>query len=226
MENINLDQENNLLGDYYFKISYKSQKYKKSQEYQNWLKTMQEKYGLNGKEIFCDKDNAIIYTIHNDNDTKITCPICNSDLYNCIFCNKTQNKRSHKCCIKAYFKYCIKDHFKTRYIEIENNNKEFFKRIILFSFFPLFPLFFLIFAMFDLLYFNMIEDKDKEYEEKDNNIFIIIIFLFIFVTTINYAIIYYLLYLVVFIISLPFKLLLIKMYYGVLDVMMDDELDM
>ena len=30
--------ENNLLGDYYFKISYKSQKYQKSQEYQNWFK--------------------------------------------------------------------------------------------------------------------------------------------------------------------------------------------
>ena len=40
MENQNFDQENNLLDDYFFKISYKGQNYKISQEYKNWKKLM------------------------------------------------------------------------------------------------------------------------------------------------------------------------------------------
>ena len=224
MENINLEQENNLLGDY-FRISYKNQKYEKSQEYKKWKQTMQEKFGNVGKEIICNKDNTIIYKIHNDNDIKIKCPTCNSDLYNCIFCNKTRNKKSHKCCIKAYFKYCIKDHYKNRYIKFEQDkeSKNIFKRTLLSSFFPLFPIFYIIFAFIDLFYFNMREEKDNE---EENLILEIIAFSFIFVMTINFAIIYYLFFLILFLISLPFNLYPIKMYFGVLNVMMDDELDM
>ena len=82
MENNSLDQENNLLGDYYFKVAYKSQNYKVSQEYKNWKKIMIEKHGENGKEINCPNDCTIIYKIHRDNDESIICPCCNSVIYN------------------------------------------------------------------------------------------------------------------------------------------------
>lgn len=112
MENNNLDKEINLLGDYYFKVSYKSQNYKVSKEYKNWKKIVIEKYGENGKEIICPKDYTIIYKIHRDKDERITCPGCNSFIYNCIFYNKTLTYRPSDFCIRAYIRYNIKDIYK------------------------------------------------------------------------------------------------------------------
>ena len=160
MENQNSDQEINILEKTYFKISYKNQNYKKLKEYKEWKKLMEAKIGKGGKEIICDKDNIIIYKIHKDNDTEITCPICPSDIYNCIFCNKTQNEKSYKCCYRAYYKYFFKNKLKEIYFYHREDRKDenlkywahkFISEIIV-SFVPLFPsvlilIFFLLFSI-------------------------------------------------------------------------------
>ena len=75
MENQNI--ENNLLEENFFKLSYKNQKYKKLKEYKIWIKEMNKKFNNSGKELICDKDNIIIYSIYDKNFVYPKCPICN-----------------------------------------------------------------------------------------------------------------------------------------------------
>ena len=151
MENNNLDQEINLLGDYFFKVSYKSQNYKVLQEYKNWKKIMIEKYGKNGKEIICPNDNTIIYKIHNNNDERIICPGCNSVIYYCIFCNKMVISIPYDCCTRANLRYKIKNEFKEEFDYIFTNNNidnktgGYFYLLLIISFIPFFSTFNLFF---------------------------------------------------------------------------------
>ena len=131
MENINYDQENNLLGDYFFKISYPKQNYKELKEYQNWKKSVTDRIGKNGKEIICYEDNTIIYIIHNNNDEIIKCPTCNTDLYNCIYCNITQTEKCHICCLRAYLKYIFKANYKTCVHNLNQDQGNYFNELLI-----------------------------------------------------------------------------------------------
>ena len=218
MENNNLDQENNLLGDYYFTVSYKSQNYKKSQEYKNWNKIMIEKYGKNAKEIICPKDYTIIYTIHYNNDERITCPSCNSIIYNCIFCNKNLTRIPSDCCIRTSLRKKMKDKDKRKFdyiftnFEVDNETKEYYTSLIIVSFIPLISAFSLIGNIVQLLLSGIIDEitccKD----------FLIYIFFlaFLFIMGLIYGIIYYIIFTSFFILSIPFKLYPVKLYFGLL----------
>ena len=74
----NLLEKNN-----FFKLLYPNQNYKISLEYKQWKKSIEEKFGKNenGKEIFCKKDNIVIYNENVNNS--IICPICRKTLYRC-----------------------------------------------------------------------------------------------------------------------------------------------
>ena len=209
MENQNLEQ------DYYFKISYKTQNYKVSQEYQNWKKLMIEKYN-NGKEIICPKDDTIIYKIHNDKD-EIICPTCNSDIFNCIFCNKTVDYKTSNCCMKAFFQFhnfTIYKYLFTNF-EVYNDTKNDFIRFIFICFIPFISLFYFIFSIEYFLFSG--KDVQDEKECNDN-----ILIIFIFLMTIIYGVFFYFMFIIFFILSIPFKLYPIKILFGIIKIFLEN----
>ena len=228
MDNINYDQENNLLGDYFFKISYPKQNYKELKEYQNWKKTVTDKFGNNGKEILCNEDNTIIYIIHNNNDEIIKCPTCNTDLYNCIYCNITQTEKCHICCLRAYLKYIFKANYETCVHKLNQDEDIDFNVLLIKHFIPIFSSLLFTFTMFGLFCMNLGKKNIPFYEsieEKKKHYFILIylfIFLFLFIMAINYAIFYFLIFLCLFIVSLPFKLYFVKLYVCIIDAINDE----
>ena len=218
MENNNFDQENNSLGDYYFKVSYKGQNYKVTKEYQNWKKIMIEKYGKNGKEINCPKDYTIIYKIHNNNDESIKCPGCNSIFYNCIFCNKNQEFQPIDCCIISSLRYKVKNRYKEKFdyifINLDENNvaKKYFKRLIIISFIP----FTSAYPLISRMIFLLLDDKLDEIESCQDFFKALFFMAFMFIMSFIYGIIYYLIFISFFILSIPFKLFPVKLYFGLL----------
>ena len=164
MENQNIDLENNLLEENIFKYSYKNQNYKKSNEYKKWIKEMNIKFNNSGKEIICNKDNIIIYSIYDDNSKYIKCPICNSSIYSCIYCNNSENKENKKCCIKAYFKYYFKDKIKPINYNIESKDYS----LIIFLLIPFFSASIFIHSFMDRLYFDFKEEEDDYYYDDYN----------------------------------------------------------
>ena len=233
MENQNSDQEINILEKTYFKISYKNQNYKKLKEYKEWKKLMETKIGKGGKEIICDKDNIIIYKIHKDNDIKIICPICHSDIYNCIFCNKTQNEKSYKCCYRAYYKYCIKDELKEVFSNHRKDEKledwtDVFIYEILISFAPSFSAFLILSFFFAIFYSNLkIKDDEDDYDDYNNNfnfydccskidVVNVIFYGFAYIMSLIYGIFFSILFISFFILSIPFKLYPLTLLFDIL----------
>ena len=199
--------------DYFFKVSYKSQNYKVSQEYKNWKKIMIEKYGKNGKEIICPNDNTIIYKIHRDNDKRIICPGCNSVIYNCIFCNKMLTSIPYDCRTRANLRYKIKNEFKEEFDYIFTNNNidnktgGYFYLLLIISFIPFFSTFNLFFHI--ISFFDM---KEEILSCKDFLVFLFIV-AFTFIMALIYGIMHYIIYISFFILSIPFKSYPIKLYF-------------
>ena len=210
MENQNFDQENNLLDDYFFKISYKGQNYKISQEYKNWKKLMIEKYGKNKREIICPFDNTIIYKIDEYNE-RIKCPSCNSEFYNCIFCNKIDKNRTDRCCSKTYLKFKDEQIYNLLFTNerIEDYIVGDFVLLILSSFFPLTSPFPLICKIINIL----VSDLD---DEDVTSIFYIILTPFALIMSAIYGFFYYAIFISFFVLSIPFKLYPLKIYFALL----------
>ena len=131
------NQKDILLGNDYFQISYPNQNYKKSSEYKQWRKIVEKKFGKNGKEVFCEKDNIIIYQEEKSIDNVINCPICKINIYKCKYCNRIRDKITKNCCFIAVLND-IKEKIKIdKNLNIEENSEGFY--IIFFaSFIPLF----------------------------------------------------------------------------------------
>ena len=210
MENQNFDQENNLLGDYFFKISYKGQNYKISKEYKIWKKLMIEKYGKNKKEIICPYDNTIIYKIDEYNE-EIKCPTCNSEFYNCIFCNKTEKNKTNHCCSKAYLKFKDEQVYNLLFTDerIEDYIVGDYVILILCSFFPFTSPFPLICKIINLLI--------VDFDEGDvTTIFYCILTPFALIMSVIYGFFYYGIFISYFVFSIPFKFYPLKIYFGLL----------
>ena len=220
MENQNIDLENNLLEENIFKYSYKNQNYKKSNEYKKWIKEMNIKFNNSGKEIICNKDNIIIYSLYDDNSKYIKCPICNSSIYSCIYCNNSENKQNKKCCIKAYFKYYFKDKIKPLNLNIEINEfTEYF--LLLYLIIPLFSSSLFIHGLMGRLYLDFKEEEDDYYDDYNNynglnfnicdlccncSILDVSINSVQFLFTYIYAIFFLNIFLILIVLSIPFKL--------------------
>ena len=209
MENHNLEQENNLLGNDYFIISYQDQNYKILPNYQEWKRLMIEKYGDDGKEIKCWNDNTIFYAIHNDNEQILTCPTCKKWMYKCIFCNEVDKFNCHTCCFRACFYYIA---IKICKKPIENKN------MLYLFIFPFISTFISIYAVFGAFFIRKV--KYERMIDLEANFFLILtIFLYIALMSIIFGIIYHLLLIVFFILSIPCKLYPIKIYFILLDFM-------
>ena len=214
MENQNLGLENVLFEQNFFKLSFKNQNYKKLKEYKIWIKEMNIKFNKSGKEIICDKDNIIIYSIYDDNSKCIYCPICNSSIYSCIYCNNSENSENKKCCIKAYFRYYLKDKIRPLDNNIESNYWA-----ILALFMPLTCSILFVKGFIERLYFDFKKDEyDDYYDDYDYNgikfnyieslcsFLDISLYLVIFFFSFIYAIFFFILSLIIVIFSIPFKL--------------------
>ena len=210
MENQHVDQESNLLDDFYFKPTYKGQNYKILQGYKNWKKLMIEKYGKNGKEIICPKDNTIIYKIHNDNG-ETTCPTCNLVIYNCIFCNKISKNKTNNCCSKAYIKFKDEKIYNFLFTDLRTDEHIAgdYAILIMCSFFPLTSPYPLLCKIINLLLID-IEDEDIP------TIFFILLMAFALIMSAIYGILYYIIFSTFFILSIPFKLYPLKIYFALL----------
>ena len=225
MENINYTQESNLLGDYFFKISYPKQNYKKSIEYQKWKKIVIDKIGNNGKEIICNKDNTIIYKIYNDNDDIITCPTCNSYFYNCNFCNITQTEECHICCVRSFLKYEFNNYCKTSHLFGDRDEKKKFKKLLIYQFIPICSSFLFILVIHSLFFMSLGKKNIPYHEsgegENKKDCFFTINFLFLLfyslLMSIIFALFFVFVFLLFFIVSLPFKLYFVKLYIKMLD---------
>ena len=163
MENQNIDLENNL-EENIFKYSYKNQNYKNSNEYKKWINAMNIKFNNSGKEIICNKDNIIIYSKYDDNSKYINCPICNSSIYSCIYCNNSENKENKKCCFKAYFKYYFKDEIKPLNLKYEINELTHYF-LLLYLIIPLFSSYLFIHGFMERLYLDFKEEEDDYYDD-------------------------------------------------------------
>ena len=209
----------NILGENYFQILYPNQNYKTSLEYKQWKKNVEEILGKNGKEVFCEKDNIIIYQKYQKIDIGIYCPICNKFLYGCEYCNKISNQVTKSCCIQAFINENIKNSYK--FIKMENKeDKDDFYYNLFINFIPFSFLYRTI--LIPIIIFLSIENKrnimiDQVLENmKENlkNIFEFAFMFYILLMLIPYTILFYSIYLIILILSLPFKLYPIKLLLG------------
>ena len=102
-------ENDNILENSYFNLSYKNQKYNSFPEYKNWKKKINS-LGDKVTEIFCKRDNIIFLRNNDDLSNPIKCPKCGINIYICIFCKKTQYRV--RCCLKGYIKKIIENYKK------------------------------------------------------------------------------------------------------------------
>ena len=209
----------NILGENYFQILYPNQNYKSSLEYKQWKENVEEILGKKGKEVFCEKDNIIIYQKYHKIDIGIYCPICNKFLYGCEYCNKISNQVTKSCCIQAFINENIKNSYK--FIKMENKeDKDDFYYNLFINFIPFSFLYRTI--LIPIIIFLSIENKRnimidqvlENMKENLNNIFEIAFMLYILLMLKTYTILFYSIYLIILILSLPFKLYPIKLLLG------------
>ena len=203
----NLLEENN-----FYKLLYPNQNYKISLEYKQWKKSIEEKFGKNnnGNEIFCEDDNIIIY--NKDANDSILCPLCRRMIYLCNYCNKIKNGITTNCCFRAYFKEIITDkEILYKYINKKEMKTEFYE-IFGANFIPFVFIFQTLLISMFIFYLNLENEEGKTYDEsmiKKSNIFNVFYGIFVigyFLSMIiAFSIFFYFIYLIIVIISLPFK---------------------
>ena len=210
------NQKDILLGNDYFQISYPNQNYKKSSEYKQWRKIVEKKFGKKWKEVFCEKDNIIIYQEEKNINNVIKCPKCKIIIYQCKYCNRIRNEITKNCCFKALLND-IKEKIKIdKNLNIEENSEGFY--IIFFaSFIPLFFSFVNALVFIGFFYLDLENKKgilimDDIDEKKHLSVFLrFFLIVYLFSMTIAYSIFFYIIFIIILIISLPFKLYFIKL---------------
>ena len=213
--------ESNLLEEKYFKILYPNQNYELSSEYKLWKKEMEKNMGKNGKEIFCKKDNIIIYQKYEENDDIILCPICNATLYKCKYCSQIRNKKTKRCCSKALLKETqVKENviFQNLDKKYEKNQKEFYK-VFFSNFIPMFTSLQITLIFFRFLFLELENKKGEiimQTFDKKNFMcripFTIFLLFYYFSMAITYSMFFYIIFIINVIISLPFNLYNVKIY--------------
>ena len=215
MENEN--EINYLIENPYFKILYPYQNYEQSVEYQRWKKSLNEKIGKNGIEMFCKKDKIVTFI---DVKKELKCPICEQKYYLCSYCRKAEKKKT--CCIKGYIKSILDNESLYDYINIQDKyNRDYFIEEFCLMFIPLISNMSIYLDIFSLFYLGLI-NKDVNYEERISSQIIyffhkFLIVTFIFLMALIYMILYYICILTIIIISLPFDLYPIRIFIRFLE---------
>ena len=223
MEVENPNKEYNLLEkNNFFRLLYPNQNYKISLEYKQWKKSIEEKFGKNenGIEIFCKIDNIVIYNENVNNS--IICPTCRKTLYICKYCNKIQNRKITKCCFRTKIKEnIIEKKAIYKYINNQKNQLEEFYLLFIINFTPFCFLPQIVLIFMDLFYLDLENEEGESYDcliDKKSNIYkipIAILFIGYYLSMlIAFSIFFYILFLNIIIISLPFKLYPIKIIIG------------
>ena len=213
------DMEINLLDNYCFKLLYPNQKYEKSIEYQKWKKAISKNDNDNGIEIFCRKDNIIIYK-KKEEFNNLRCPICKQIFYFCPYCKRAEKFK--RCCIKSYIKDILNDELLYRFINNKDAKKDFIE-IFLFTLIPFLSNIIIYFSIFCILYFDIIKNGVSNSERNVNNFWVLYIIVFIgffVLMAIIYTIPLFFCYIFIIIFSLPFKLYPLKLFLGFIDIIM------
>ena len=169
---------------------------------------MIEKYGDERKEIKCWNDNTIFYSNHNNNNQAIACPTCGKNMYKCIFCNAIDKYNFPLCCFRACFDHIINE--KIYKEPIEN------KTMLYLFIFPFISMTISIYALICAFFCKKIKIERIIALEK-NILLVLIITCFTFLMSIVFGIIYQLLLIGFFILSIPCNLYPIKIYFLLLD---------
>lgn len=222
-----------------FKQEYKGQHLNNNSEFLKWKKEMETKYGNNAKLFKCLIDDIYFYTSYKDYNTfpfyQSICPLCQTPT--CYFCNKYGGKDdlfSGNCCIKRRIRcQFLKDGF--TYIipskELDEAKFKKFKHIFIVFFIPVFNILFLILELHLSFFYEMIR-KDARNDKKrgelyneveiylrEHNIFCIVATInigFALLISIPFIILYYIFLIVLFIISIPFKLYPLFFFLGII----------
>ena len=216
--------EKNEIDSNYFRIDYKNQNYEISNIYKKWL----EKKRLNnnnGEEIKCEKDNIVLFT--SNNEKSIICPICNSKYYKCLSCGRVSNTELSECCFKANFKKLIKNEKIYKYTVNDLNDDDiinFIFLIILFFFIPTMigiavGLYSFYFFFFDLKNKRNEKYYDAFYKKEGFLCFLrnFSMIICIFLTSVVYTILFYFIFILFFLVSMPFKLYPVKIFVGIFE---------
>ena len=219
MENEDSSQEINLLLDSY-EILYPEQKYEKSSEYKKWERAMLKKFGENRIKIVCNKDNIVTYQKFDNIDQILKCPKCKANYYYCSYCKRAEKER--RCCSKAYIKKLLNDDLLFKFLKLEDNNiKRNFIENIVFHRIPFFANLSINICIFLVLYMDIIKNDvncdDWISNDKLNLFNKLIIAGFMIIMSLIYMILYYICFIILIILSLPFKLYPIKILIGFID---------
>ena len=221
-KNKNLDLANNNASNNVFNLDYCEQNVNDNIEYQKWKKLMLIEYGNNSKEFRCNKNNIIFYSTYNEclkePPYKCKCPIC--DDYICYFCSFHGVDDFCSCCIKHSFSKSI-FYYGPKFVN------EPFNKSRLFILFPAISTMMIIIFFINSLYIGIIPEKSKTNEKMtqqyvdtgtygEQTIIIILINFIGVLLCIPFIIIYYYFIILLIIISVPFKLVPLKYYLGVI----------
>ena len=221
-KNMNLNLANDDTSTNVFNLEYFEQNVDDNIEFQKWKKLKLKEYGNNSKQFRCYKDNIIFYSTYNDcldePPYKCNCPICLE--YICYYCSYHG--------VDDFYSYCLKHSFsKSFFYYGPKFVKEPFKNSRLFIIFPAISTLMLIIFFIKTIYIGIIPEKSKnnkklpqQYVDSDINgeqtIIIILINFIGVLQCIPYIIIYYYFIIFLLIISIPFKLVPLKYYLGVI----------
>ena len=215
--------------DNVFSTEYKGQNLKNNQNYKNWKNSMFKKYGNDAKLFHCHKDNILFYVSNKecmDYPYYATrCPKCNYFVcYFCPFMEDREHAGYGKCCLKRRLYYSF---YQDSQIFI--SPRGFWKSydttlndVILVYLIPFLNLVFTIACISALLFYKMHLDGHYCYENRIKTgcvfeLFFVINALFAIVLSISYILLNFYFLLIMWIISLPFKLIPIKFWAGIIE---------
>ena len=202
-ENI-IDKNNIFIPDYF------GQKVKNSKLFKNWENSMIKKYGNNAVLIYCPEDDLYFYSsnkeYYNFPYCSFQCPNCKYNI--CYYCSFKIDKNKNdygRCCVKRRIYYSFHEYDKDEEVS--------------FYYTPFINSLWVILRISQFLFYTL-KYKDTCYYDEGNSFAIKLIIFFNAVYAIILSIIYFFLelcfFLIILIISIPFKIYPIKSLAGIL----------
>ena len=215
----------------FFQLDHKGQNIENNKKFLNWKNMMITKFGKNGKVFKCEKDNIYFYTSNDDFNAypyyKSPCPLCQKQIcYYCFRNGRVELNTNNCCCLRRKIKYIF---FHDLFVYINpNEDEEYifdFKCQLLFFMIPAFG-FIIFISRMQYAFFLGLNIKKREmnhdldsyedYYSKKNKLSIIIYLMFALFIVLIIPFFILNIYVIIFVplISLPFKLIPLKLLLG------------
>ena len=221
---ININLKNDLYFDYIYNLDYAGQNLDNNKGFENWKKTILNKFGNDVKLFRCNEDKILFYTKYEQYISYpgyfVKCPICKK--YICYFCCYSSHQITYiRCCLKRSISIMLFIDG-NKYINKSNNKypSNYIEYLI-----PGFNLVNIFFKINNILFCNVGTKKSKinnngilKISDKiENEIYIRLIYLIPFLLFIPFFVLnaYFIIFL--FFISIIFKYYPLKYYYGIID---------